>query len=200
MWFDRQTIAYVALAVALGWVLWMDVRPFFRQWVRRRSLKMNGDGPDPINVAPIGESRTLSREAKQLLNTIAALIAEMQTVYADDSTDWEAILLPSEEPSRLKSVRMAVGELQIMETDWHYDKPVANALRDLIGVFEDAIKIINKPEKTQEFHRLMTTADEKAMAIAQQLGAPVRYRLDEETGSRSPQGTGQKTQPKTRPG
>lgn len=122
------------------------------------------EAPPPLTV-----SDDLSPQIKQLLNNIARLYDNLENSGEDEFEDiWEDIRDYGE-------TRSMFMELEFAKTNLFYNKPLSNALDDLIEDFKKAIDLRTKADKSEEFQAVLASANQKAMALAHMVGAPVRH-------------------------
>lgn len=74
-WFDNEHIAYVLLAVACAWILWIDTRPFVMRWLQGRrfhpiSVLQVDHFSDKVTVV-LSEGAGESRKLKEIAHFVS---------------------------------------------------------------------------------------------------------------------------------
>ena len=168
---EQQTITYVALGLALGWIFWMDVRRLIKQWWRSRSQTI----PSTI---PVEELRP---EIRQLLNNIASLSDFLQEPWSHDLEHYVAGNL--------------FVDIKAAKADVFYDEAAHGVLGSLVLQFDIAMELKDDKDEHADFETVCTNLRETTMLFARLVGAPVKYHPDKDDDSQSRQDTGQEKPP-----
>lgn len=133
---------------------------------------------------------------QSLLDNIAWLHKALEDAQAESQDEnWDSIIDPISHGPSEREARGLLVELESIETQLFYNKPLQTALGRLIELYRQAIHLIGNMEKVREFEKLMRNAENKALRLAEQVGAPVTHHLGEASDNQSRLGTEPETQP-----